>query len=109
MTPESVLVGQRNDATRLFEALSSHYSAGLGNLSDVIGANNKLLEAELALSSGPGARVSAHQEALKRAKDFESAAQKLFVAGKTLGKDVTEAKLHRTQIEVGLAGEQSKP
>jgi outer membrane protein TolC len=75
----------------------------------VIGVNNKLLEAELALSSAPGSRVSVYQEALKRAKDLESTAQKMFVAGEALGKDVTEAKLHRTQIEVGLAREQSKP
>jgi hypothetical protein len=109
VAPESVLVGQRNGATRVFEASSSQYAAGLGNLSEVIGANTRLLEAELALSSGPAARVSAHQEALKRARDLESVAQKLFVAGQTLGKDVTEAKLHRTQIEIGLAGEQSKP
>ena len=109
VAPESVLVGQRDDAKRLFEASSSQYSSGLGNLTDVIGVNNKLLEAELALSSAPGSRVSVYQEALKRAKDLESTAQKMFVAGEALGKDVTEAKLHRTQIEVGLAREQSKP
>ncbi len=75
VAPQSVLLKQREDADHFFEESSSSYLTGIGDLSAVIGANNRLLDADLALSTGSKAKVLAYQEALKRAKDLETAAR----------------------------------
>jgi hypothetical protein len=109
VAPRSVLQKQREDAARFFEESTTSYLTGFGELSAVIGASDRLLDADLALSTESKEKVLAHQAALKRAKDLEISAEKKLVEGTGLAKDVTEAKLHLIKIEIGLAKEQSKP
>jgi hypothetical protein len=108
VAPESYRLRQREDAKALFDAVWDNYRVGIESTSDVVNANNKLLEADLALSTELSARVSAYRAALKRAKELEAAALDHFIRGTALQKEVSEAKLHHTQIEIGLAREETK-
>jgi hypothetical protein len=110
VAPESMLLQQREDAQRIFEQTLTRYNVGLySGVSEIISASNKLLEAELAVSSGPSGRVAAHEAALKRAKELESNAADKVSVGASGSIDLSETRLHRTQMEIGLAREQSKP
>ena len=104
---QSVLVQQQEDAKRLFEISFKKYMLGLSKVSEVIIANNKYLEAELSLDPGSPAQIDAYKNGLKRANELESRANQLALVGAVSQTDITETRLHRTQIEVGLARLQS--
>jgi len=109
VAPESVLLQQREDAKSIFDTSQTLWDNGFGSVSEVISANNRLLEAELSLSSGPDPRVAAYQAALRRAKEIESKADFMVAIGMARKSVIAEARLHRTEIEVRLAAEQSMP
>ena len=109
VAPESVLLQQREDAKSVFDTSQTLWDNGFGSVSEVISANNRLLEAELSLSSGPDPRVAAYQAALRRAKEIESKADFMVAIGMARKSVIAEARLHRTEIEVRLAAEQSMP
>jgi hypothetical protein len=106
--PESVLLQQRKEAKLLSDTLFERLRASTTDLSPVINANNKFLDAELAMNSKPAERVSAYKSALKRAKEIESIVSQHFQSGTASSSDVSEARLYRTQVEIGLAREQSR-
>jgi hypothetical protein len=109
VAPESVRLQKEEDAKALYDGSRKRYEMGMVLVSEVISADNSLLEAELALSSGRDARVSAYEAALKRAKELQLMADRRIQIGVAPKTESSETRLHRTQIEVGLAGEQSSP
>lgn len=109
VAPESVRLQREEDAKALYEGSRRRYEVGMALVSEVISADNSLLEAELALSSGRDARISVYEVALKRAKELQLVADRRVEIGAAPKTESSETRLHRSQIEVRLAGEQSIP
>jgi hypothetical protein len=106
--PKRVLLRQRQDAKDLFETSFLRYKEGTIDLGEVIDGDTQLLEAELSVSSDRRARVAAYEASLKRTRELQTVADKRFDEGTESQAGISKMKLHRTQIEIGLAKEQSK-
>lgn len=107
--PESVLVQQRDDAEQLYYSVIEDYQIGVVTFSDIVNANLGFLGSELSLSSNSNSRITAHEKALKRAKFVEQMVNDFVKQGITRESVSIEARLHRQQIEIGLAAEKSAP
>src|SRR5262249_34692952 len=103
--PESALLQQREDANDLFETSFLRYKECTIDLREVINGDAQLLEAELSVSSDRRARVAAYEASLKRARELQTLADKKFEQGTESQVEISKMKLHRTQIEIGLAKE----
>lgn len=107
VVPQSILVLQREDAKNLFEYETRRFGIGISGVTEVISANNMLLQAELSLNTEPLAQIAAYEAALKRAKELESRVAKGVLGGISLKGDEYPVRLHRSQLEVDLARHQS--
>ena len=100
-----LLIERRQALRQIVAFVESLHSQGQETLDNVIGARNRLLDAELDIAKTNAERVRIRQEKVKNFRDLEIALTQRYEGGEVTSVEVLEAKAVRLEAEIELLRE----
>jgi hypothetical protein len=106
--PESFSSALRADAKTAFDSMRKRYEFGVENFFSVVIAHDKLIQVELLLTQKRQERIAVYKAALEIARKLEVESQSRYTLGVDSQNSVFLGRLHRSEVELLLAKEQSR-